>query len=375
MTISTTEDLVRHINAQFEAIKTRDTEAATAAQTVSSRLLALEQKLTSNDHAGGDFGTVRAKSWGGQFVASAGYKSFTGDMAHRGTIRVPMEASITIASGAFDSLAPPDRQREIVGLGRIRPTVRSLLAPGRTGSDLVQFPRLVERTNRAAPVAPGEQKPQSDYEFTVAEAPVRTIAHWVPITRQMADDTPGLMSLIDGELRYGLQRAEEDQLLYGDGVGENIAGLIPQATPYSPPFEVQQKNQLDELLLAIAQAQESQIPATGIIVNDLDWKQMQALKDGEGRYLGAGPFGTVANLAWTLPVIDTPAMEPGEFLVGGFGLAAQILDRMDVEVLISSEDRDNFIKNMLTIRGEERLALAVKRPQALVHGTFETPSG
>jgi HK97 family phage major capsid protein len=67
------------------------------------------------------------------------------------------------------------------------------------------------------------------------------------------------------------------------------------------------------------------------------------------------------------------SLEPGEFLVGGFRAAAQIFDRMDIEILVSSEDRDNFIKNMLTVRAEERVALAVKRPQALVYGTY--PSG
>jgi HK97 family phage major capsid protein len=54
--------------------------------------------------------------------------------------------------------------------------------------------------------------------------------------------------------------------------------------------------------------------------------------------------------------------------VGAFRMAGTIYDRMQTEVLISSEDRDNFVKNMLTVRAEKRLAFAVKRPAALIYG-------
>ena len=62
----------------------------------------------------------------------------------------------------------------------------------------------------------------------------------------------------------------------------------------------------------------------------------------------------------------------GTFLVGAFQVASQIFDRLDAEVLISTEDQDNFVKNMITVRAEERLAFAVKQPQAFVTGSFGT---
>jgi HK97 family phage major capsid protein len=181
-----------------------------------------------------------------------------------------------------------------------------------------------------------------------------------------------LRSTIDSEMTYGLQLAEEAQILFGDGSGQNLHGIVPQATAFSAPFAVEDQNRLDELLLAIAQVQQALLPATGIVLNDLDWFRMLATKDSQGRYIGDGPFGAQIAVAWTLPVSATPSMPAGEFLVGAFADGAQIFDRETVEVLISNEDADNFRKNLVTILAEERLALAVKRPQAFVYGTFST---
>ena len=73
---------------------------------------------------------------------------------------------------------------------------------------------------------------------------------------------------------------------------------------------------------------------------------------------------------WGLPVAEADAMPAGSFLTGAFGLAAQIFDRMEADVMISTEDQDNFVRNMVTILGEERLALVVRRPAALIYGTL-----
>jgi HK97 family phage major capsid protein len=70
-------------------------------------------------------------------------------------------------------------------------------------------------------------------------------------------------------------------------------------------------------------------------------------------------------------VVDTTAVDEGEFLVGNFMMSSQIWDREDATVDISTEDRDNFVKNMVTIRAEERLALTCYRPEALIYGDFD----
>ena len=94
------------------------------------------------------------------------------------------------------------------------------------------------------------------------------------------------------------------------------------------------------------------------------------LKDGMGRYIIGPPTATGPQYPWGLPVVATPAIAANSFLVGAFESAAQIFDRLELEILMSTEHGSNFTNNEITIRAEERLALAVKRPAALITGTL-----
>jgi HK97 family phage major capsid protein len=231
---------------------------------------------------------------------------------------------------------------------------------------------MTERTNNAAVVAETMQKPESNYVWAAADAPVRSIAHWVPVSRQAMDDVVQLQGEIDGELRYGLDLAEENEILKGDGTGQHLHGLVPQADDFVAAFTPESPTMIDTLRLALLQATLSEYPADGIVLHPTDWARIELTKDGTERYIFANVLQLAGPQLWGRPVVDTQAMDEEEFLVGAFKVAAKIYDRMDAEVLISSEDRDNFIKNMLTVRAEKRLALAVKRRHALITGTFAT---
>jgi HK97 family phage major capsid protein len=373
---TSTEELVRQINAQhteiMAALKAENAELAERIKTHTSQIAELAQRAERSNAGGGQH--AAQSGWIGHAVAnSAELADFQKRQHGRGRVSIKIENVVTTA--AAGGLIPSDvRVNEPALLGRNRLTVRALCAPGRTTTGLVQYPRQTGFTNNARSVSEGVTKPESSVTYEMVDAPVRTVAHFIVASRQALDDAPQLETLIDGDLRYGLAQEEEVQLLLGDGSGESLVGIIPQATSYSPPFTVAHHQRLDEILLAIAQAQAAKYPATGILVNDIDLLQMQSIKDSQGRYLGAGPFGPALGLMWQLPAIGSPNMPAGHFLVGAFGLAAQIWDRLEAEVLISTEDSDNFRRNLATLRGEERLAFGVKRPEAFVYGQFTTPS-
>lgn len=367
--------LAELVEAQHAEIKALWEQANTATNKnfagVNARLVEVEQRMARRPGNGGNISSADA-SWGAALIASGGYTGFL-ESGCKGTgkITVP-QAALTSISTSIGPMIAPDRQLDPIMLPKQRLVVRGLLGQSQTSSNLVQYPRQTVRDLHAATVSEGALKPQSNIEFELKDAPVRTIAHWVPVSRQAMDDAPQLQSVVDGELRYGLALTEETQLLLGDGTGENIFGLIPQSTAYDPPFSVASEQRLDTILIAIAQSELALLPATGIVINAMDWRKMQSLKDGVARYLGAGPFAQGPATCWSLPVVPSLSMTAGKFLVGAFATAATIYDRLQAEVLVSSEDRDNFIRNLLTVRAEERLAMAVGRPQALIYGTFPT---
>lgn len=342
---------------------------------LAARMLEMEQKGARRPG-----GEPAYKSLGERVTGSPEFKSFVTAGA-RGTGRIEVKM-ITSAPGSAGSLIEPERIREPIMLPHRPMTVRALLQPGRTSSNLVYFVRQTGFVNNAAPVAEGALKPESDITFAPDTVPVRTIAHWIPVSRQAFDDVPGMESLIDGELRYGLDYVEEQQLLFGDGTGENLKGLATQATPFAIPAGMvntavagSPTDKIDTLLQAIVQSEVALLPASGIVLNTIDFAQIISAKDKNDQYLGNGPFGTLQGRSiWDLPIAVTPAMPQGKFMVGSLGSSAQIFDRLDAEVVVSSEDRDNFVKNTLTVRAEKRLALAVKRPAGIVYGSFRAAS-
>lgn len=286
---------------------------------------------------------------------------------------------ITVQNAVTSVTAAPiiwsDREQSIIPLPRRTLRIRNLLTQGRTTSNLIEYVKKLGFTNNAAVVSEGAQKPESTITYEAHDAAVRTIAHWIHVTRQAMDDAPLLQSDIDNDLRYGLDYAEEVELLNGDGTGQHLDGLIANSTPYSRAFMPTNKTIIDDLRLALLQASLAEFPADGIVMHPTDWARVELTKDGQQLYIYSTPSQLTGPMIWGQPVVATQAMDEGDFLVGAFKTAASIYDRMDTEVLISSEDRDNFIKNMLTVRAEKRLALAVKRPEALIYGSFDNQTG
>ena len=339
---------------------------------LSDAMSAIQNQINAGGHI--VFGGSQP-SWGDQVVNSellTGLRNAAGKA--KAQIDLTPTNAITSVPGSGGALIAPDRA-DAVAMPRRRLTIRDLLGRGTTGSNMIEYPRQVVREVNAATVAEMALKPESSFGWELAQAKVQTIAHWVGASRQVLDDGGQLRTLIDGELRYGLALLEEMQLLLGDGAGTNLLGLIPQATAYDATGEAANASKFDVVLNAIAQAERADLPATGIVVNSTDWLRLQGLKDSEGRYIGSGPMGTAMATAWGLDVAPSASMPAGKFLVGNFANSATVYDRMTPVVLLSTEDRENFVRNAVTILAEERIALAVRQPRALIYGDYSEAQG
>jgi HK97 family phage major capsid protein len=256
----------------------------------------------------------------------------------------------------------------------LRPlSIRSLLDNGTTESNLIEWVRENVFTNNADVVSEGTLKPESNLTYTKTDVPVRTLAHWIRASKQVLADFKQLQTMINGRLRWGLKIKEEDQILYGDGTGENLDGLVPNATAYDTALNASGDTMIDTIRHAILQVRLAFYPASGVVLSPVDWHYLELTKDNENRYLMASPTSRTPPMLWGLPVVESDGMSRGDFLVGAFRLAATLFDREDAAITVSTEDQDNFVKNLVTILAEERLALAITRPASFVHGAF--PAG
>lgn len=344
-----------------EETKAKAAEALTAINGLREELAEVSQKMARRP--GQDENEI--KSYGRQFAESDKFEAFKAK-GYDGSVRFEFKAITAAQSGT----AWTARDTDVIDLPRRRMTIRDLLDVVPTTSGSIDYARQSVRTNNAAPVAEAAAKPYSVYEWAQENAPVRTIAHLAKITRQAMDDAVQLQGEVESEMRYGLFYAEENQILNGDGTGQNLDGLIANATAYAAPFDpAGTETNVDLVFLAMLQAELALYPADGVVMNTADFGRIRLLKDSTGAYLLGGPQGTDAPRLWGAPVVATPAIAIDKFLVGGFRMQ-RLYDRMAPEVLISSENVDDFEKNLYTMRCEERIALAVRRPAALIYGDF-----
>lgn len=320
---------------------------------------------------GGREAAMEQKSYGEQLVASEDFKNWIKSGGMKSTqsgFVLPVKAITSLANSAGAGIAP-QRLDGIVVPPQRRMTVRDLITPGNTDTNLVQYVRETGFTNNAATVSETVQKPESNITYALQQSPVVTVAHWIKAAKQVLDDFKALRSNIDGRLRYGLRLVEEAQLLKGSGAGNNLNGIYTQATLYSAPIVITGATKIDVIRLMLLQAELAEYPSTGIVLHPSDWTAIELTKDTTGGYIFANPQSLAQPMLWGRPVVATQAMTVDTALVGAFQMGAQLFDREEANVVISTENQDDFIKNMVTIRAEERLAMAVYRPEAFIKNT------
>ena len=339
-------------------------KAAADVKAVSDRLVEAEQKLVENVMKS----KAAPKSLGALVVASDAYKQFSQGM----TSRMRVEAN-TIVGGSGsptendDTIVPAHRLPGIVPGAFRMLRVRDIIPAGSTSSNMIEYTRESSFTNDAAETAEREQKPESDLEFELATAPVRTVAHFIKASKQVLDDAPMLQSYIDTRMRYGVELRIDGQLLNGDGTAPNISGITDSGnhTAFTPTTG---DTALDSLNRAKYLVEAADYAPTAIVMNPADWGEIERLKGTDDHYVVGNPLSVVGPVLWGLPVVVTNTMTSGKLLVAAFNIAAQVFNRQGVVVEMFAQDDTNVQKNLLTIRAEARLALAIYRSASVYYG-------
>lgn len=367
--------MTKQVNAEeFDALVTAFEKIQGSNIELQDRLTEYEQKMAEGGHQ--SIGRSTGPNIGRMVTESPQFKSL---LEGNGTsARISLKTAIVNATGASQPLVAADRLAGIVHAGERRFYMRDLIATGRTTSNTVEFAKENTFTNNAGPqVANSPQefenvvKPESAFSFTLESAAVTTLAHWIPISKQVLADSPMLQSYINNRLLYGLKLKEDQQILLGTGANGNLPGLYTNRTAYSTTSPLTYTTRLDILRDAMSQIEVADLVPDGIVLNPVDWRIISTTTVGSGdaRYVVGDPQDAMKPMLWGLPVVVTNTMAAGTFLVGAFAQAAQLWDREDASIEIGLNN-DNFTRNMLTVLCEERVALTLYRATGLVGGSF-----
>lgn len=353
----------------FTALKEQADEALIKLNEIFPRLQELEQK---GARSGGQ--PEAQKSLGALLAESDGVKEVAESEIAGKSAAIRMKATVSSltadAAGSAGVLVNPDRQSGILAIPNRPLAIRDLLASGTTGSNVIQYVKETGFTNNAKAKGEGEAFEYSDLKFSQVETTVKNIGHLLKATKNILNDAKQLESFINQRMVYGLKEVEDRQLLNGDGTGQNLKGILPQATAFNDPAKMARYTIIDQLRLAMLQVAIAGYPASGFVLNPIDWAKIELEKDNTGRLIIGNPQDGTAPRLWRMPVVETVAIAAGTFLTGAFSLAAQVFDREEVGVEVATTNQDDFEKNLVTIKCYERLALAVYRPEAFIKGTL-----
>jgi HK97 family phage major capsid protein len=337
----------------------------------------------------------RGKTIGQRFVEAPELKAWMERVAPggripdgaRGLMSPPVEMPDLIAlgrkalvTGDDDTSAGAFVQTDYTGiyepLGRRPTTVLDLISMRPTQSDLVEFVRQTVQASQAAPVAEanvtnytgatGEvegAKPEATVAFEKVQLPVKTIAVWLPATKRGLSDAGQLRGLIDQELRDDIQEELEDQVITGDGIGENLTGVLNTAGVLTQAWDTDILRTARRAITTLRVTGRSRPTAWALHPND--WETIDLTQDAQNRYYFGGPLAMGTRTLWGVPVVECEGVTEGVGILGDWRKAV-LWNRERSTIQVSDSHEDFFVRNMVAILAEMRAAFGLIRPSAFV---------
>lgn len=330
---------------------------------VNAEITALGQKMAEGFKGNEEKSIVTA---GDEFVKSEQFKQLLAGQSQR----IRMEVKNTVTSG--DTTVFPMQKPGVISGDFAPVTIRQVLQSIGVSTNMVNSLREATWNNSAAGVTQAAAKPESDITFEQYNVPVETVAHWIKVSNQLLADAPAIAAYINTRLRDGLAQEVDKQLLLGNGTAPNLSGLTDTGnfTAYSAVSDdllVDAINRAKYQLWAIGRAPDT------VIVNPADWGAMERTREsytgGLGEYLYGMPGVAAGMNPFGVRVVLSNNMPTGKFLIGQLNGSAMVYNRQGATIEMGYVDQD-FTKNLVTIRAEERLGLAVERPTGILFGNF-----
>lgn len=353
--------------AAYQEAVVRVEKSEQTLQRINDEVTELAKKMAAGISAGSNVGKTL-----GQMVAECqDLKNYRGGsmnvLDHSGPAFG--KANLTSAANSGGANIQPYRVSGVVEPEQLSFTVRDLFSSVSISTNAIEWVRENVFTNNAGYRAETVAASESGITYTKETTAVATIAHWLPISREVLNDAPQMQGIVDSRMRYGLKLKEDTELLFGNGTGGALLGLVPQAAAFSTTGMPSGGQDIDKLRWAILQVARTGYPTTFMTLSLEKWAEIQMMKTNDGAYIFGSPVDGAAPRLWGKRVVESHRLAAEQFLVGS-ALAATVYDREQVSVRIAEQHGDFFIRGMVALLCEERIGLTVQRASALVTGSL-----
>ena len=379
---SLVDDTARNWSEKRDEYDKREADIKSIIEQVNAQKAVSGDPFAAREGATAPTEQAERRSIGAQVVDSASYKSAQSQAGGRfSTGGIDVKATFTGATGGLGLIQPQYQLDNPTNVLFRRLTVSDLMPQGALdpGARSLIYAKESTVTNAAAAVAEGTLKPASDLNVVQVTENLTKVATTLKVTDEMLKDSAATQSYIDARLTLFVRLGEEDQLLNGTGVAPNMTGLNNRTGLQAAQAKATD-TATDAIFKEITKIRANAfLEPDSIVLHPTDWQSLRLLKDGQGQYYAGGPFsygpygnsayqvGPTTNLdggqtLWGLKVVVTPAQLLGTALVGAFGMAAQIFRKGGITVEMTNSNEDDFLRNLVAMRAEERLLMAVYRP-------------
>lgn len=310
----------------------------------------------------------RRKSLGEIFTSDANVLEAlkSGDIAR-------MKTLITADSGSAGDLLESDRTGIFeTGENRRPLTIRQLVTVLQTNADSVEWVQETTATNGATMLGNADSTDSADNTGRIQESTlvfdgkttsIKWVATGIPVTEQMLQDVPQLRTYIDNFLRYAIDEKLEDQMITGDGLGDNLTGLLTHVDVQAQAYS---NSMIETLRKAKTKARKiGKVTDLSAIITPENWETLELSLDAEDRYLLGGPIGVMTPTMWGMRIAESEALSANKAIVGAFRYAI-LWDRMVTELSVHPDHKDFAEKNMLYLRARARHGFGLQRPKAFV---------
>lgn len=368
---------VASLQSEIQSLKTSQNSVSDLENTIKS--LQKEVQALQQTKAQSVITTDNKMDYGSRFVSSNEFKAFKSALRDRNaSIRLELAAApeTTQASNSATrtSLAQP-YEAGIVTDPRQVLAIESLFGKINIDVNAYQYIKYgfttTETATGPAVVSEGSAKPESNYSGTIETGTIKTLAHWTKMTEQMIADNGNIVTFINDDMQYQLNKVIDAQIVNGTGSGQ-LKGLSASGnyTDYITGAGIDTGDTVIDLILKVKTKMEAaNIRNISLLLNPVDWCKVLCSKNVNKDYLIPGIVDIPQQRIWGVPVILSGSVTSGKFHMGNFYEGGKIFERQGVTVEMARSG-DDFEKNLMTLRVERRMDFAVVQPKALAYGDF-----